>query len=148
MVNDSRDCKPGPEIWICNGNLKPQQWKETTKNCMLVVLFIVLWRQEPLITFVAMTTATRVISSYLQRHCVASHTSTVMWDSAYSRYDETLTTPCVLAEPSSPQWQRGRPRQGRGGQGNWKQIEGKWCLASSYALIAPLRPRIFLFPAL
>lgn len=92
--------------------------------------------QEPVITSVAITTAARLTSSYLQHHYGTSHTSTAMWDYTYSRYDETCTTTCVPAESSPPRWQRGRPRQGGGGQGNWKQIERKWCLASSYALIA------------
>lgn len=143
MVNDGGDCKPGLEIWICNGNLKPQQWKETRKKCLSVVHSIVL-EQEPVITSVAITTAARLTSSYLQHHYGTSHTSTAMWDYTYSRYDETCTTTCVPAESSPPRWQRGRPRQGGGGQGNWKQIEGKWCLASSYALIA--FTFIFFFP--
>lgn len=143
MVNDGGDCKPGLEIWICNGNLKPQQWKETRKKCLVSGSLHCSIEQEPVITSVAITTAARLTSSYLQHHYGTSHTSTAMWDYTYSRYDETCTTTCVPAESSPPRWQRGRPRQGGGGRVTENRLKGSdvW-LRHMLSLLLPL----FFFP--
>lgn len=110
--------------------LKPQQWKETWKN---------VWWFPPSSHSVG---GCYLHSNRYKTHFLLSaaslfrHTPPPLWDYTHSRYDKTCTTAWVPAESSLPQRQRGRPRQGGGGQSKWKQIEGKWCLASSYALIA------------
>lgn len=101
MVKDGGDDKPGLKMWTCNGSLinnEKRQEKMSVGGSLLCSI-----EQEPVITSVAITTATGLTSSYVQHHCVPSHTSTTMWDYIYARYDETCTTTCAAAESSPPQ---------------------------------------------
>lgn len=46
-------------------------------------------------------------------------------------HGKKCTPTCLPAECSPPWCQRGRPRQGGGPAANWKQAQGKWCMAAS-----------------